>query len=185
MGVVYTIQNTDLKRVGHHVSYVGLVLATAFFYMSFDPRFKALGIALAGAVMLWVAAVAAILLFRPSLVSGRVTTTLEPKVHKDAYKPVDLVAIHTSAEKEPAEGEGILPLPEFTKRRTQGRVIPVIEDIDDQHEDEDQVDKIDVEGEIPEPKADEDEPEELETLGEDEPDEPKETDDPFGGPFEA
>lgn len=161
VGVVYTIQNTDLKRVGHHVSYVGLVLATAFFYMSFDPRFKVLGIALAGAVMLWVAAVAAILLFRPSLVSGRVTTTLEPKVHKDAHKPVDLVAIHTSAEKEPVEGEGILPLPEFTKRRTEGRIVPHIEVRE--NKDEDDPRKTDAEeGQTPEPtepKQPESEPE--------------------------
>lgn len=121
MAAMYVIRNTQMRRAVHHVNYVALVLAAAFFYLSLDPRFKVLGTSLAGAVALWIAMLAAVRHFRPEMVSGRVSAAFEPSGGEELSKPIDLVSIRSEAERPPARGEGVLPMPEFTRRRADGR----------------------------------------------------------------
>jgi hypothetical protein len=126
MAAVYVIQNTELRRLVHHINYVGLVVAIAFFYMALDPRFMNLGIALLGEMALWVALLAAIYRFRPRVVHGRMTTSFEAGGVFD--KPIPVAEVHSEVERKPKDGKGLLPLPEFAKRHGEGRVMTERED---------------------------------------------------------
>jgi len=127
LAAMWVVRNTPLQRPVHHVSYVALVLSAAFFYLALDPRFKVLGTGLAGVVALWVAMLAAVRRFRPRMVSGRVSGEFAPR-REELEKPIDLVTIHSEAEKPPPHGTGVLPLPEFTRRRAEGHPVARRED---------------------------------------------------------
>ncbi len=121
MAAMYAIRHTDLRRAIHHVNYVALVLAAAFFYLALDVRFRMLGTGLAGSLVLWIAMLAALRRFRPKMVSGKISSTFDLAARDEAQRPIDLVSIRSEAERPPAQGEGVLPLPEFTRRRSEGR----------------------------------------------------------------
>ncbi len=119
--VVYVIRVTDIRRLVHHVNYIGIVAATAAFYLAFDVKFRGYGIAFAGTFILWVAVIIAINRFRPHLVRGHVSAVSyggeyrredrsgKVKTHEPAF-------IDSPAEK---SREGIMPLPDFTRPRQQ------------------------------------------------------------------
>ena len=187
MVAMYVIRNTQMRRAVHHANYVALVLAVAFFYLSLDPRFKMLGTSLAGVVALWIAMLAALRHFRPKMVSGRVWAAFEQGRSDVLSRPVDLVSIRSDAEREPARGEGVLPMPEFTRRHAEGRPYA----LGDEREIPD-FERIKLEGEAEEQRlqgeeeyrkkqeAEADRAQERdESAGADEDDEPEETDSAF------
>jgi hypothetical protein len=124
---VYVVSNTELRRVSHHANYMALVLAAASFYVSLHPQFLALGIGCAGMVALWVGVLAGVYCFRPHLVRGTLSAALK-KRQAEAEKPVDLVEVHTDAERQDKQGKGVLPLPGFSKRKVEGRPMTPRED---------------------------------------------------------
>ncbi len=113
--VVYVIRQTELRRTVHHVNYVALVLAVAFFYLALDPRFRTLGSGFTGVFILWIAMLVAINRFRPHLIAGRASTAFGPRSQGVPEKPVDLVRVHTTAGKAEKKGTGLLPLPDFAR----------------------------------------------------------------------
>ena len=96
--VVHAIMLTDLKRLVHHINYVGIVLATAFFYLTFDEGFKEVGSAFAGAFILWVAVLAAINRFRPQIVHGRAAASFASGPSARADKPIEMAKISPKKE---------------------------------------------------------------------------------------
>jgi hypothetical protein len=91
--VVFVIMNTDLKRFVHHVNYVGMVLAIALFYLTFDKDFQVMGCAFVGLFTLWVAVLAGINRFRPHMVAGRGAVTYAAEQKAKADKPIELAKI--------------------------------------------------------------------------------------------
>ena len=113
LAVVHVIMSTDLRRFVHHVNYVGLVLATAFFYLTLDPLFRIGGSAFAGTFILWVAVLAGIAHFRPQIVHGRARASF-PTSTRELDKPIDL-AKRPARKEEPKVTKSILPLPDFAQ----------------------------------------------------------------------
>ncbi len=115
LAVVQVIMSTDIRRLVHHVNYIGLILATAFFYLSFDPVFMLGGSAFAGAFILWVAVLAGINRFRPQMVHGRATATFTAKERPE--KAIDLAPLPRRAAREEKrmreEDRRVRPMPDF------------------------------------------------------------------------
>ncbi len=124
---VYVVSNTELRTVAHHANYIAIILAAAAFYVSLDPPFLALGIGCAGMVALWFGMLTAVYRFRPHLVRGTLSAALK-KRQAEIEKPVDLVEVHSNAEREEKKGRGVLPLPGFTERKVEGRAMTPRED---------------------------------------------------------
>jgi len=91
--VVFVIMNTDLKRFVHHVNYVGIVLAMALFYLTFDKDLQLMGCAFVGLFTLWVAVLAGVNRFRPHMVGGRSAVTYAGEKKGKEDKPIELAKI--------------------------------------------------------------------------------------------
>jgi len=120
--VVYVIRVTDIRKLVHHVNYVGIVAATALFYMAFDARFRALGAAFAGCFILWVAVISAVSRFRPQLLRAP-GVTYGGRQPLDE-KPIEIVKARLDEEKdkgkrkkdkEKEKAGGTIPLPSFAR----------------------------------------------------------------------